>query len=346
MRIVLAYSGSLDGSAAIAWLRERYQAEVVAVTVDFGQGRELESIRDRALTLGAQRAHVLDARDEFAQDFVIPALRADALRDGGVPFALELGRPLIAQKLVEIARIERTGHVAHTGEAGTRSSRLDTLLGAIAPDLQVVAPAREWTLRGAELEAFARSHGVRRVPGDMVRAESNLWGRSFRFSEHVESPIVPRSTDECPTEPATVEILFSQGVPTALNGVALPLVELIGSLGTLASTHGVGYVRGASQVCDAPAAVVLHGAHRELTHAAVAPDVEQFSLSVTASYIDMLEHARWFSPLRDALDGYIAVAQTPVSGRVRLRLLKGTASTVATELTQSPAQHRAVHAAS
>ena len=346
MRIVLAYSGSLEGSAAIAWLRDRHRADIVAVTVDLGQGRELESIRDRALALGAQRAHVLDARDEFAQDFVVPALRADALREGGVPFALELGRPLIAQKLVEIARIERTDRVAHTGGAGTRSSRLDTLLGAIAPNLQVLAPAREWTLCGAELEAFARGHGVRRVPGDMMPAESNLWGRSFRFSGNVESPIVPRATDGCPTEPATVDISFSQGVPTALNGVALPLVELIGSLGTLASTHGVGYVQSDSRVCDAPAAVLLHAAHRELTHAAVAPDVEQFSLSVTAAYTDMLEHARWFSPLRDALDGYIAVAQMPVNGRVRLRLLKGTASTVATELTQSPALDRAVHAAS
>ncbi len=346
MRIVLAYSGRLEGSAAIAWLRERYRADIVAVTVDLGQGRELEAIRDCALALGAQRAHVLDARDEFAQDFVVPALRADALGEGGLPFALELGRPLIAQKLVQIARIERADRVAHTGGVSIEPSRLDTLLAALAPDLQVLAPAREWPLRGAELEAFGRSHGVRRVPGDMVRAESNLWGRSFRFGENVESPLVPRATDGCPAEPATVDISFLQGVPTALNDVALPLVELIGSLGTLASTHGVGYVHGEAQVCDAPAAVLLHAAHRELTRAAVAPEVEQFSLSVTGAYIDMLEHARWFSPLRDALDGYIAMAQTPVSGHVRLRLLKGTASTVATELTQPPARHRAVHAAS
>lgn len=159
------------------------------------------------------------------------------------------------------------------------------------------------------------------------------------------SPIAPRSTDGCPAEPATIDISFSQGVPTALNGVALPLVELIGSLGTLASTHGVGYLRTEQQVCDAPAAVLLHTAHRELTKAAYASDVEQFSVSVTSAYIDMLEHARWFSPLRDALDGYIAAAQTPVTGRVRLRLLKGAGSTVSTELTQSPAHDRAVHAA-
>ena len=340
MRIVLAYSGSLEGSAAIAWLREHHQADVVAVTIDLGQGRELESIRDRARALGAQRAHVLDARDEFAQDFVVPALRADALRDASMPLALELGRPLLARKLVEIARIERTHHVAHTGGAGTGVSRLDTLLGAIAPDLRILAPAREWTLRGAELEAFARSHGVGRVPGDTLRAESNLWGRSCRFGENVESPIVPRAVEACPEEPATVDISFSQGVPTALNGVALPLVELIGSLGTLASTHGVGYVQGESLVCDAPAAVLLHAAHRELTRAVVAPDVAAFSLTVTAAYTDMLEHARWFSPLRDALDGYIAVAQSPVSGRVRLRLSKGTASTVATELARHASHQR------
>ena len=133
MRIVLAYSGSLEGSAAIPWLRERHHAELVAVTLDLGQGRALEAIRDRALALGAQRAHVLDTRDLFAREFVVPALRADALHDGRVPMALALSRPLIAQKLVEIAGIERADAVAHTGHATGGLSQLDRLLAAIAP---------------------------------------------------------------------------------------------------------------------------------------------------------------------------------------------------------------------
>jgi argininosuccinate synthase len=165
MRIVVAYSGSLEGSAAIQWLRERHDAEIVAVTVDLGQGRELEAVRDRALTIGAQRAHVLDARDLFAQAYILPALRADALHDGRVPMALALSRPLIAQKLVEIAGIERATAVAHTGHAAGGTSRLDLLLGAMAPALPVLTPAREWALSAEALASFARAHGLA-APGD------------------------------------------------------------------------------------------------------------------------------------------------------------------------------------
>jgi argininosuccinate synthase len=345
MRIVLAYSGSLEGSAAIAWLRERRAADVVAVTVDLGQGRELEATRDRALALGASRAHVLDARDQFAQAFVMPALRADALHAERVPLGLALSRPLIASKLVEIARIERTDHVAHTGATGVDASRLDRLVRALAPELDVIALTQEWTLSGETPDTFLRSRGITPPPGDRAAAEANLWGRSWAIRANATSPIVPRSIDTCPNEPAMVDITFVKGVPTALNGVTMPLVELIGSLGTLASTHGLGFIQGGSFVCDAPAALLLHAAHRDLTHAAVTPDVEQFSATVTAAYVDAVEQARWFSPLRDALDGYVTAAQTPVTGHVRMRLRKGDASTVAIELLQPSAQDRAGHAA-
>ena len=327
MRSVLAFTGSAEGSAAIVWLRECKGADVVTVTVDVGQG-ELEAIRDRALALGAHRAHVLDARDQFAQDFIVPALRADALHAGCVPLARALSRPLIASKLVEIARIERTNHVAHTGATSPDESKLDTLIRALAPDIHVTAVAREWTLDESEL------------------TDVNLWGRSCTTLGTTTSPFVPRPVDTCPPEPAIVDITFVEGVPTALNGVAMPLVELIGSLGTLASTHGVGVVQSQSLMCDAPAALALHAAHRDLTHAAVAPEVEQFSTAVRAAYVDVIERAQWFSPLRDGLDGYLAAAQTPVSGRVRMRFFKGSASTVTTELQQSSTRERVGHAAS
>lgn len=339
MRIVLAYSGSLEGSAAIPWLREQYGTEVVAVTLDLGQGRELEAIRDRALALGAQRAHVLDTREVFLQEHVVPALGADAMHEGRVPMALALSRPLIARKLVELAGIERADAVAHTGRASNGRSPLDRLLADIAPTLPIVTPAREWSLGSADLVAFARRHGLGAASDDETRVEVNIWGRSLRqpSADTSRALFAAKSPDACPSEPAFVEISFVRGVPTAINGVAMPLVELVGSLGTLASMHGVGRADAHGLLCDAPAAVLLHAGHRDLTRVASSPDVERFTAAATAAYVELVEQARWFSPLRDALDAYFLAVQARVTGHARLRLFKGEHSTIATELSQAPA---------
>ena len=339
MRIVLAYSGSLEGSAAIPWLRERHGLEVVAVTLDLGQGRELEAIRDRALALGADRAHVLDTRDLFADEHLMPALRADAMHDGTVPMALALSRPLIARKLVELAGIERADAVAHTGRSSDGPSPLDRLLAAIAPTLQVLTPAREWTHARADLAAFARSHGLGMASDDASLVETNFWGRSLRqpAADRLRSLFAAKAPDACPPEPALVDITFVRGVPTSLNGVALPLIELVGSLGTLASIHGVGHADSVGLRCDAPAAVLLHAGHRELTRVASPPDVAAFSAAATAAYVELVEQSRWFSPLRNALDAYFLAVQARVTGHVRLRLFRGQHSTIATELSQAPA---------
>jgi argininosuccinate synthase len=339
MRIVLAYSGSLEGSAAIQWLRDRHTAEIVAVTLDLGQGRELEVIRDRALSIGAQRAHVLDTRDEFAQDYVVPAFRADALHQGQVPMALALSRPLIAKKLIEIAGIERADAVAHTGHATGGTSQLDRLLADLAPALRVMTPAREWTLGESDLSAFAREQGFGTTSDDASRVESNFWGRSLRHRPGAPIPgaFAPRQPGALPDEPAVVDIAFVRGVPTALNGVSLPLTELVASLGTLAATHGVGHARTEALLCQAPAAVLLHSAHRELTRVATPPEMQEFSAAATAAYVDIIERSRWFSSFRDALDAFFAAAQAPVNGHVRLRLFKGEYETVGSELMQPPA---------
>jgi len=340
MRIVLAYSGSLEGSAAIQWLRERQYAEVVTVTLDLGQGRELEMIRDRALAIGAQRAHVLDTRDEFAQDFVIPALRADAQHPGQVPMSLALSRPLIARKVIEIAGIERADAVAHTGHATIGTSQLDRLLADLAPALRVLTPAREWTLGESDLLFFARSHGFGLGADDANRIEANFWGRSLRHRPGASIPaaFAPTSPDTLPGEPALVDISFVRGVPTALNGVSLPLTELVSSLGTLAAAHGVGTARTATLVCQAPAAVLLHAAHRRLTRAVTPTAMQEFSDTVSAAYVNVVESSRWFSPFRAALDGYFSVAQALVNGHVQLRLHKGEYETMNCEVTQSPAE--------
>ncbi len=339
MRIVLAYSGSLEGSAAIHWLRERHAADVVTVTLDLGQGRALEAVRDRALALGAQRAHVLDARESFARAFVLPALRGDALHDGQVPMALALSRPLIAEKLVELAGIERASAVAHTGHATGGTSTLDVLLGSIAAGLPVLRPARDWELSADALAAFAAAHGLGMLVDNTTREEQNFWGRTIRMERGDAVPAAQQvSPDRKPREAAFVDISFSRGVPTALNGVPLPLLELVASLGTLTAAHGIGRSRAGDLWCEAPAAVLLHAAHRELTRAA-STDAELRACSgdATARYVRLVEDGRWFSPLREGLDAYFSSVQSRVNGHVRLRVFAGDHSTITTELADAMA---------
>lgn len=339
MRVILAYSGSAAGSAAIAWLREHRGADVVTVTIDLGQGRELEATRDRALALGAVRAHVLDLRERFVQDFVMPALRADAVHASGVPPALALSRPIVAAALADMARIERTTHVAHAGGSHTQASRLGVLLADLAPSLQVTAVQRE----AATADGMTRDER----PANTVTRDNemhvNLWGRTVVAGK----PGWPRRADTSSAESAVqaraaiVDIAFADGIPCALNGVSLPPTELIASLGTLASAHGVGEVSNDTIGCQAPAAVVLHAAHRDLTLAATPADVAHFSATVTAAYVGLIESGRWFSPLKDALDAYVDSVQRAVSGSVRVRLLEGVVTTLAAEPSQSAVRPRA-----
>lgn len=346
-RIILAYSGGLDTSVAIPWLKAHHQAEVVAVTMDLGRGRDLESVRDRALAAGAVRAHVLDLRDEFARDFILPSLKADALFDDRLPMAPALGRPLIAQKLVEIAGIEQAGAVAHCGGGVGKLAALDVLVRAIAPKLKIVAPTREWGLPRPALEQYARNHGilVPARPESAWRATWNLWGRSIEcpavedaLGEPPESIFsLTRPARECPDEPAYVEIAFERGVPAAINGVALPMLELIASLGTIAAAHGVGRIDvvehrvGAErihEVAEAPAAVLLHAAHKELRKVSASRQFERFWRTVSAEYADIIASGQWFAPLRPSLDAFVEAAQDRVSGVTRLKLYKGAYSIV------------------
>jgi argininosuccinate synthase len=336
MRIVLAYSGSLAGSAAIPWLRDHHDAEVVSVTVDLGQARTLEPIRDRARALGAQRAHVIDARDRFAERYVVPALKAGALCRNAAPIRQTLSLPAIALELVQIARIERADAVAHT--AGDERA-LDGVLGSLAPSTPVITPVRSWSLSHDDLHGFAHAHGIPAVPDD--HAVSGFWGpqthRKPNTSDHrALRPTATASSGHVPDDPAIVEVSFDQGVPTSLNGVAMPLVELIQGVGTLADRHGIGHIDIEHGGCEAPAIVLLHTAHLELTRAALTSDFTPLEASISEAYGGIIDTGRWFTPLRDALDAYLAVAQRRVTGRVRMRLLKGTCTTVATHVAEPP----------
>jgi argininosuccinate synthase len=340
---VLAYSGGLDTSVAIPWLAETYGAEIIAVTMDLGQGKELEEVRDRALATGAVRAHVLDLREEFARDFILPALKADAMYEDRYPMATALGRPLIAQKLVEIAEIEQATAVAHgcTGK-GNDQVRLDLTTRALSPKLKVIAPARMWGMTRPQEIEYARRHGVV-VPVTVdspYSTDTNLWGRSIEcgiLEDPWQEPpddiyTLTKSPAECPNQAAYVEIAFARGVPIAINGVAMPLVGLIDSLGIIAGAHGVGRIDmvenrlvgiKSREIYESPAAVVLHAAHNELQKLVTMKDLDRIARFVSVQYADLVYNGLWFTPTREALDAFVEKVQERVTGDVRLKLFKG-----------------------
>lgn len=298
-RAVLAYAGGFDIAAAIDWLKEQAGAEVSVVTMDLGQGHVLEDLRDRALAAGAARAHVLDLRDAFAANYVLPSLRADATTADGVPMAAALGRALVADKLVEMAGIEQAGTVAHGGQSTEARAALDTAIHVLNPTLNVLTvPATK---------------GVNAESGHARR--SNLWGV-------YGSAKPPR---QAPAEAAAVEIRFDRGVPSGVNGVPMPLVELIATLSHLAGAHRVGRFDTAEAVLDAPAAVVLHSAHRELQKRKAAPREGD---TLSRQYADIIASGQWPTAARAALDKAVEKSQKRVNGVVKMRLYRGECSLV------------------
>jgi argininosuccinate synthase len=347
-RIVLAYSGGLDTSAAIPWLVQNHGAEVSTITLDLGQGKELDQIRGRALASGAARAHVLDVREEFARDYILPALQAGALYAGRYPMTASLARPLIAKKLVEIAHIEGVTVVAH-GAAGRGNDLLplDLSIRALDPGLRVVAPARASGMSRAQAREYARGRGVG-LPATVeatYRIDANLWGRSIEcgvLDDPWQEPpdeiyTLTKAAAQAPAAPAYVDISWNRGVPQAVNGVAMSFTELIESLTTIAGGHGIGRIdtienRQAGivsrEISEAPAAVVLHAAHRELETFVLARDLERLKRELSLKYADLVYNGLWFTPMREALDAFNRTVQEQVTGTVRLRLYKGNCEVV------------------
>lgn len=346
-RIVLAYSGSLADSVAIAWLAETRGADIVTLTLDLGQGGELAEIRDRALSIGATRAHVIDAREEFAREFVLPALTAGALHEGRYPMAAALARPLVARKLVEVALIEQAGAIGDASSAG----RADQIRGAatdcgVAREVEVIALAGAWGMTRARLLDYARRQNLP-VPADSARAydtDANLWGRTIEWHALDASPadtpddvyVLTQSPAKSPGIPADVEITFTKGVPTAINGVSFGFAEVVESLSIIAGQHGVGRdtqpdqpgARGPRRAFEAPAAVVLHAAHNALETLVSSADLHRLKETLSAAYEGVVSSGLWFTPIREALDAFNARVQQQVTGTVGVRLLKGQHSVV------------------
>jgi argininosuccinate synthase len=328
-RIVLAYSGGLVTSAAIAWLKHEHDAEVVTVTLDFGQERELAAVRERALAQGAVRAHVIDVREEFVRDFVLPTLQAGALEPSGHPMVVALTRPLIARRLVEMARMESASTVAHGGAPGGPGElSLHPAIELLDPGLHVLAPAREWGMSHDELVAFARTRDIHVPPQESYRTDASLWGRILTSLDGQTVPedafTLTRPAEDCGDgEAAVVEIDFHAGVPVRANGVEMSLIEMIESLETIAGAHGVGRIQAGSSVVEAPAAVVLHAAHRELESLVIGVDLARMKFELARVYAAAVVDGRWFTDLREALAAFTQVVQPRVTGSVRVRLACG-----------------------
>ena len=347
-RVVLAYSGGLDTTVCLKWLQER-GFEVVAFCADVGQGEDLSQARRRAYSCGAVHVVVKDLREEFARGFVLPALKANAIYEGKYLLATALSRPLIAKHLAQVARAMRATHVAHgcTGK-GNDQVRFEVALGALAPELTVLAPVREWELRSRDEEiAYARRHRLPIAAKTKSRysIDQNLWGVSIE-SGPLEDPWTEppeeafqwtRSPPASPTAPARVTVGFARGVPVAINGRRLALTALIHRLNTLGARHGVGRSDliedrlvgiKSREVYEAPAATVLHAAHRELEHLTLHREVLEFKELVALRYARLIYDGLWHTPLKTALDAFVEATQQGVTGEVRIKLWGGLATPV------------------
>lgn len=347
-KVVLAYSGGLDTSVAIRWIKEKYDMDVITFTVDVGNVPDLEAIRKKALDVGAIKAVVKDAREEFVEHFVFPALQADAIYEGQYPLATALARPLIARLQVDVAREEGASAVAHgcTGK-GNDQVRFDVSVNALAPDLKIIAPAREWGMTREETIDYAQRHGIplpitKKSPYSI---DENLWGRSIETGV-LEDPWVEPPEDaylwtcspaKAPDKPAYVEIGFEKGIPVVVDGEKLDGLELIDRLNQLAGKHGVGRVDHienrlvglkSREVYEAPAATVLLMAHQALEAMTLAKDQLRFKQKVAMEYADLIYNGLWFTAFQQDLAAYVQSTQRFVTGTVRVKLFKGTCTVV------------------
>ena len=349
-KVVLAYSGGLDTSVAIRWIKEKYNMDVITFTVDVGNVPNLEAIRKKALDVGAVKAVVKDAREVFVKHFVFPALQSDAIYEGQYPLATALSRPLIAKMQVDVAREEGAAAVAHgcTGK-GNDQVRFDVSVNALAPDLKIIAPARdpEWFKTREQTIKYADRHGIP-VPVSKkspYSIDENLWGRSIEcgiledpWAEPPEDAYLWTSAPgKTPNKPVYVEIGFEKGIPVTIDGEKLDGVPLIDRLNQMAGAHSVGRVDHiedrlvglkSREVYEAPAAVVLLTAHQALEAMTLSRDQLRFKQKVAMEYADLIYNGLWFTALHRDLAAYVQSTQRFVTGTVRMKLFKGKCTAV------------------
>lgn len=354
-RVVLAYSGGLDTSVAIKWLREEYKVDVIAVAVNVGQSENLIMIQRKALAMGAISSLVVDAEEEYINDFIAPSLQANALYQRQYPLATALARPLIAKILVDSARENEATAIAHgcTGK-GNDQVRFDMTIGALAPDLRIIAPQREWSMNREQEIEYARKHGIE-VPvskASPYSVDENLFGRSVEAGNLEDPWNEPpqevwqwtQDPTDAPENPQYIEIVFENGLPTVLDENELGLGEIIKELNELAGSHGVGRIDmvedrivgiKSREIYESPAAIVLMTAHRALESLTLPGDLTNFKYQVEDAFGMLVYEGKWFSPLRSALSSFISEAQKTVRGTVRLKLHRGNCVVVGRKSTTS-----------
>jgi argininosuccinate synthase len=347
-KVVLAYSGGLDTSVAIRWLQEKYNLNVITVIIDVGNERDFSAVRHKALDVGAMKSLVIDGKELFVKYFLFPALQADALYEGQYPLATALSRPLMAKLLVDTAGVEGAAAIAHgcTGK-GNDQVRFDVSINALAPDLKIIAPAREWGMTREETIAYAQKHNIP-IPitvSSPYSIDENLWGKSIECGVLEDPWTEPpddvftwtRSPDQAPDSPQYVEIGFDKGIPVAVDKEELDGVTLIQRLNELAGEHGVGRVDHiedrvvgikSREIYEAPAATVLLQAHQALEAMTLSRDQLRFKQKVAVECADLIYNGLWFSQLNRDLSAYVLSSQRYVTGTVRMKLFKGHATIV------------------
>ena len=345
--VALAFSGGLDTSVCVKWLQEKYDADVVTVTLDLGQRDDMELIEGRSRQIGAKNHYTIDTKDEFLRNYVWPAITANALYEGAYPLSTALGRPLIGKKLVEVAKKEGADAVAHgcTGK-GNDQVRIDVTVRAMDPSLEVIAPVREWNMSRDEEIVYAQKRGIPIKPSKSIYSvDQNIWGRSVE-SGPMENPNNEPPSDafewtvspeDAPDEPSYLDIVFRNGVPTRVNGRAMEPLKLVSYVNQFAGSHGVGRIDHiedrlvgikSREVYECPAASVIIQAHQDLEKLVLTRHELNFKAMVEREWAWLVYSGLWLEPLRLALDRFISATQHRVTGTVRMKLYKGSARVV------------------
>jgi len=349
-KCVLAYSGGLDTSVIIKWLEERRGYEVIAVIVDVGQGEDFDSLVSKALSIGATKSLCVDARRDFVDDYVFRAVKANAMYQGTYPLSTALARPLIAKKVVDVALAEGADAVAHgcTGK-GNDQVRFETAFKSLAPQLEVLAPVREWGMMRDEEIEYAKAHGIPISPSkSRFSIDQNMWGRSIEGGELEDMMAEPPEVafewtvapEKAPPTPTYVEIGFEKGVPISLQGKGMKGLELVTELNRLAGSHGVGRIDHiedrvigirSREVYEAPAAVVLTSAHKDLEKAVLSKAELEAKPPLEEYWSRLVYGGLWLDPCRDAIDAFFDLMQRRVEGRVKVKMYKGSMRVVGRE---------------
>ncbi|MCK4401699.1 argininosuccinate synthase [bacterium] len=348
-KIVVAYSGGLDTSVIIHWLKNKYNAEIIAYTADLGQGEYLEPLKKKAIKTGASKIYIEDLREEFVKEYVFPSLKACALYENKYPLATALARPLIAKRLLEIAKKEKADAVAHgcTGK-GNDQVRFEATFAALNPDIEVIAPLREWKLKSREEEIqYAKKHSI---PVDVTKKspysiDRNLWGVAIECGT-LEDPWIEPSDEtyqitksplKAPNKSAYIDIYFESGIPRKLNGKSIKSVNLIEKLNQLGAQNGVGRIDmvenrlvgiKSREIYEAPAAVILHNAHNALEALVLDKEIIHFKQIISQKYAEIIYYGLWHSSLKEALDEFVNKTQENVTGTIKIKLYKGNSTVI------------------